>query len=38
MAGIGTAGSAVTSAVPWLFASVVYTAKTGLNYRKYKRG
>jgi hypothetical protein len=36
--GLANAGSAVSSTVPWLFASVVYTAQTGYNYRKYKRG
>ena len=31
MAGLGSAGS-------WMFAGVVLTAKTGLDYRRYKKG
>lgn len=28
----------ITSAVPWVLGGVMYTAQTGINYRKYKQG
>lgn len=36
--GLGSAASGVTNAVPWIFVGIVFTAQTGINYRKYKKG
>ena len=30
--------NALLSKSTWIFAAFVYTAKTGLNYRRYKKG
>ena len=31
-------GNTVTATLPWLTAGIVMTAKTGIDYRKLKRG
>jgi hypothetical protein len=35
---LGLFNASLTSGTSWLFAGIVYTAETGVNYKKLKRG
>jgi outer membrane lipoprotein SlyB len=37
-AGVSNAGGAAFSSGAWMFSSIIYTARTGIDYKKYKKG
>jgi len=36
--GVGYVAGSITRAAPWLFTGIVLTAKSGLDYRKFRKG